>query len=185
MKTQPFCKPKTCLDLLCLGFNGTSGVYKVYPTGNRRYSFRVFCDQKTDGGGWTVFQRRMDGSVDFYRNWYSYKLGFGDLNGEFWLGNDKLVAALQANPKNELRFDLESTTNEQAYAEYSSFNVSDESTGYILSVSGYNNGTAGNSLLLHNRMKFSTFDRDNDITQAIVQLCIMALGGIGGVILPI
>ncbi|KAF6035256.1 ANGPT4 [Bugula neritina] len=73
---------------------------------------------------------------------YNYKLGFGDLNGEFWLGNDKLVALLQANPKNELRFDLESTTNEQAYAKYSNFNVGDESTGYTLSVSGYN-GTAG------------------------------------------
>jgi len=84
----------------------------------------------------------MDGSVDFYRNWYSYKLGFGALNGEFWLGNDNLVAALQANLKNELRIDFESTTNEQAYAKYSSFNVGDESTGYTLSVSGYN-GTAG------------------------------------------
>jgi len=64
------------------------------------------------------------------------------LNGEFWLGNDKLVAALQANPKNELRFDLESTTNEQAFAKYSSFNVGDESTGYTLSLSGCT-GTAG------------------------------------------
>jgi len=88
----------------------------------------------------------MDGSVDFYRNWYNYKLGFGNLNGEFWLGNDKLVAALQANTNNELRFDLESTTNEQAYAKYSSFNVGDESSKYTLSVSGYT-GTAGEFLL--------------------------------------
>ncbi|KAF6026024.1 hypothetical protein EB796_015668 [Bugula neritina] len=142
IKTKPSDKPRTCLDLLCLGYGGASGVYRIYPTGQEHYSFDVFCDQKTDGGGWTVFQRRMDGSVDFYRNWYNYKLGFGDLNGEFWLGNDKLVAALQANPKNELRFDLESTTNEQAFAKYSSFNVGDESTGYTLSLSGCT-GTAG------------------------------------------
>ena len=33
-----------------------------------------------------MIQRRMDGSVNFYRGWAEYKKGFGDINTEFWIG---------------------------------------------------------------------------------------------------
>lgn len=33
-----------------------------------------------------VFQRREDGSVNFFRGWEAYRDGFGRLTGEHWLG---------------------------------------------------------------------------------------------------
>ena len=71
---------KNCADLYKSG-SKISGVYKIDPDGLGE--FEVYCDQKTAGGGWTVFQKRQDGSVDFYRPWDDYKRGFGNLNGEF------------------------------------------------------------------------------------------------------
>ncbi|XP_019857924.1 PREDICTED: microfibril-associated glycoprotein 4-like [Amphimedon queenslandica] len=137
----------------------TSGVYTVNPDGGT--PFKVYCDMETDGGGWTVFQRRQDGSVDFYRNWTDYENGFGDLTGEFWLGLSK-VHRLTKEGSNTLRVDLGDFEGNTSYANYSTFNVSDGSTEYILTVGGYS-GTAGDSLTYHNGSRFSTRDNDNDV----------------------
>ncbi|XP_059169190.1 ficolin-2-like [Physella acuta] len=119
----------------------------------------VMCDTVTDGGGWTIFQRRVSGTVDFYRGWEEYKHGFGDYGiGEFYLGNENIFC-LTSKVAHELRVDL--VYNGTYYAKYSTFKLSNESLGYKLSISGYT-GNAGDSLSVHNNHMFSTFDRDND-----------------------
>lgn len=83
-----------------------------------------------------MFQRRRDGSVDFYQAWNEYKNGFGNLNGEFWLGLDK-IHRLTVHGDYKLRVDLEDLEGNKAYAEYSSFGVASEKVKYVLSLGSY------------------------------------------------
>ena len=130
-------KSKNCAEVYKFG-NKISGVYKIDPDGLGE--FEVYCDQQTAGGGWTVFQKRKDGSVDFYRGWDEYKQGFGDLKGEFWLGLDK-IHRLTKSSSNKLRVDLEDADGRTAFAEYNSFGVADEENKYRLSLGSYSAGT--------------------------------------------
>ena len=136
-----------------------SGVYSINPDG--KGSFDVYCDMHTDGGGWTVFQRRQDGSVDFYRGWNDYKSGFGQPTAEFWLGNDK-IHRLTVSRASSLRVELEDWNGVRVYAKYGRFNIGDEQAKYRLEVSSYSGTAGGDSLAYHNNMAFSTKDRDHD-----------------------
>ncbi|XP_056395563.1 ficolin-1-like [Hyla sarda] len=133
--------------------------YTVYPDGET--PLMVLCDLHTDGGGWIVFQRRWDGSVDFFRDWDSYKKGFGSRLNEFWLGNDNLYMITSTGTW-ELRVDLQDFENKKQFAKYSAFKVSGESEKYKLNFGSLIEGDAGDSMKGQNNMKFSTKDQDND-----------------------
>ena len=72
--------PRNCAEVYNSG-NAISGVYTIRPDNGE--VFEVYCDHNTSGGGWTVFQKRLNGVVDFYRGWDDYKKGFGLMDGEF------------------------------------------------------------------------------------------------------
>ena len=116
---------------------------------------------ENDGGGWTVFQRRMNGSVDFHVNWANYVHGFGNISGDYWLGLSKLHRLANGSVSTKLRVDMKDKDGNSAYASYSTFYIGGSTTDYTLHVSGYS-GTAGDSLAYHNLMKFTTKDNDND-----------------------
>ena len=115
-----------------------------------------------EAGGWTLIQRRMDGSVNFSRTWSECVHGFGDLSEEFWLGLSKIHRLANSSFVPELRVDLEDFSGSESFAVYDSFYIEGAKTDYTLHVSGYSNGTARDAMFFNNGAKFSASDADHD-----------------------
>ncbi|XP_018548086.1 fibrinogen like 1B isoform X2 [Lates calcarifer] len=149
-----------------------SGFYRIRPKPHQD-PFLVYCDME-DGGGWTVFQRRRHGKVDFNRDWVDYKDGFGDFklwNDEFWLGNEH-IHSLISEGRNLVKIDLMDWDGQRSHAFYENFRITDESDKYRLQYELYS-GKAGDALTggrgmveqwsaCLSGMQFSTRDQDND-----------------------
>ncbi len=117
---------------------------------------------ESDGGKWMVIQRRINGSVDFYRNWTEYVAGFGDLEGEFWYGLEKMHCLTKRDDV-ELRIELGNGTEPSIVWTYQLFRVGGASTNYRLTVGqGKGVGHTYDAMDHHNGSPFSTYDRDND-----------------------
>ncbi|CAG5130240.1 unnamed protein product [Candidula unifasciata] len=161
---EPKQMPTQCQDVFENGGMRFMGDYYIMikPAGVP-HAFKALC-KMVNSSGWTVIQKRQDGSVDFYRTWEDYKRGFGSLEGEFWLGNDN-IHYLTSQEDTMLRIDMEDWSGKRFYAVYNHFRVDGPKHNYRLHVSGYQ-GNAGDSLTSlwenHDGMPFSTKDKDND-----------------------
>ena len=154
---------RTCCDLNPLYFfTKPPGVYQTQCLcGGKWSTTSVFCDTETAHGGWTVIQRRKDGSVDFNQPWSDYEKGFGDLNGEFWYGL-KLINCLTQTGQWELRIDFEFQNKTRSYLHYNKFKVGSTTDEYPLTIDGFNGITPTDPFAYHNNRKFSTYDNEND-----------------------
>eukprot|EP00794_Sanderia_malayensis_P015394 gene15394-biopygen12817 len=126
----------------------------------------VYCDMTTDGGGWIVFQKRHNSSVNFQRDWITYENGFGDLAGNFWLGLKALHCLLTTTKTNGggkwmLRVDLKSSDGDQGYAKYTDFSIASAQENYKLTYGTYS-GNVGDAMLHSKGSAFSTYGKDND-----------------------
>ena len=142
-----------------------SGVYNITNfCGDCEAVAEGYCDPVSDGGGWLVVQRRKDGSVDFNRTWVDYEEGFGDLDGEFWYGLRPLHC-LTSQGQWQLRVDFTFSNGTKSYLFYNKFAVGPASSQYKLSISGFS-GITTDPFQIHSldNMKFTTKDRDNDLS---------------------
>ncbi|NWJ04686.1 ANGL4 protein, partial [Crypturellus undulatus] len=149
--------PENCQQLLLEG-QQSSGIFQVQPAGSQ--PFKVYCDMTAEGG-WTVIQRRKDGSVDFDQLWDAYKNGFGDLHGDFWLGLEKIHHLVQEGRYN-LLIELEDWEGNSQAVQFV-FSLGGESTAYTLNLLGPLSGELENAIGDFRQLPFSTRDRDHDL----------------------
>lgn len=137
------------------------GVYLINPNGSDiGSSFPVRCDQTTDGGGWTVIQRRNTGALGFYQGRAAYIAGFGNTAAEYWLGLDRIRALTSTG--RELRIDLGRSTGARGFAKWSNFSIG-AAPGYALGLGALTaDSGVGDSLAAHRGHSFSTYDYDVD-----------------------
>ena len=153
--------PADCLSLYQDGEN-TDGVYTLQPSPVT--SFPAFCDMQT--GGWTVIQRRVDDTVDFYRTFAEYEAGFGDPAGNVWIGLTALHQLSLLPGTMEMEVYVESaSTSWKGTAKYGDVFVDGAQQNYRLSISGFSNMGTGimDCVSGANDAEFSTWDNDNDL----------------------
>ncbi|XP_038660620.1 angiopoietin-related protein 3-like [Scyliorhinus canicula] len=140
----------------------TSGIYSIQPKGSQL--LQTYC-QMTAESGWTVIQRRYNGTLDFDRSWLEYITGFGDLHGEFWLGLESFYQVAH-RAKYILRIELEDWKNDTRYIEYT-FKIGGKDNNYTLQIGQVLSGDLSSAMSDCKALPFSTSDRDNDLHTVI------------------
>ncbi|XP_034109166.1 angiopoietin-related protein 7-like [Drosophila albomicans] len=150
-----------CIATSCEMFGSSTDVHIINVSGVG--AFEVLCNGKEHGPGWTVIQRRINGNVDFYRNWTEYRNGFGVLQNEFFIGLEKLHHMTVAE-RQDIYIECEDFNGYSFSAKYDNFTVGSETELYSLNSLGTWSGNEDDQDLLseHVGEKFSTYDRDND-----------------------
>lgn len=150
------CRNPTSCDDIYFSMEPGQHVVRVEPEDGLG-PITVLCDVKGKREIYTVFQKRFNGSVDFFRNFRDYENGFGSLESEFWLGLKNIRRLLlQTGNKNQLRVDMSvKETNINYTRIYPTFSIGpgDE---YRLTVGGlYDRGYGMSS---SSYKPFSTYD---------------------------
>lgn len=143
----------------CTEINSTDNSLHMIAPSNQRQPILAKCM-----GPWTVIQKRHDGSIDFNRSWDEYSKGFGEPDGEFWIGNEMLHHLTNDNCT-KLRIVMQDIYDKTWHVDYDDFRIGSRHDGYRIDLMGYS-GNASNALEYQNHMKFSSIDVDLDISNS-------------------
>ena len=165
---QNDCRPRDCYDLECYKVSKSKdGPHTIYLDTPANLSLPVSCDQETDGGGWIMYLRRLDGTVNFTRNWDAYKHGFGqngDNTTELWLGNENVYQLLRRFGTTELRIEVDAWDGIKAWIGANNVRMKNESSLYALD---WDTTTASHQGMIsnwehHQNLGFQTIDAEKN-----------------------
>uniref|UniRef100_A0A182MDI7 Fibrinogen C-terminal domain-containing protein n=1 Tax=Anopheles culicifacies TaxID=139723 RepID=A0A182MDI7_9DIPT len=123
-------------------------------------TFNVYCNQSFEGGGWMVIYNRIDGRNGiFNQTWESYKHGFGEPNGEHFIGLDRLHAITYGSSY-EIAF-LLTVDGEEQFGIYDHFEVDNEWENYPIRRIGSARGSMRLFRDNNELHRFQTYDRNN------------------------
>ena len=137
-KECPAPLPESCCQLKETFYGARSGVYAMQEQcrAGRRKTYS-YCDMETDGGGWLMIQRRINGTVPFNRTLEEYENGFGDASSEFWYGLKNILCFTKDKNDIELRIDLEYPNGTRGFVHYKQFSISETSSNYQASTTAF------------------------------------------------
>lgn len=121
------------------------------------------------GTGWTVIQQRIDGKENFNRTWTEYQNGFGSLDGDFFLGLEK-IHSLTSALQHELYIHMVYENETIEYAHYDNFTVSNKEDYYKLYLANFTGNVKYDYLSnMTAKEDFYTFDNDTPTTNCASQ----------------
>jgi len=120
----------------------------------------AFCDQETEGGGWTIIQRRENpvNGESFMRNWTEYSQGFGNVNGSYWLGLENISEMTHSVNMSLLILFEHPYPELSLFAHYDRFRVAPEDQDFFMTVGEFR-GNATESFSYQNGERFRTYDK--------------------------
>lgn len=131
------------------------GVYLLNPS-ESPYNVRALCVN-----GWTIVQRRFDGTEDFNRDFDDYMAGFGNFSSEFFLGLENLHRMAKSKDYT-LRVDAKGASGKWYFGVYEDFSLTDEKDDYRLNLGNMSAGNYFDGFQNSRDQQFSTRERDND-----------------------